>query len=64
MINKSHGGKSMPRHSLYRAVYRDKDLIDQNLDLLAIDMAKATLAAQELIPTTAELIRVFHNPDW
>lgn len=64
MINKSHGEQSMPRHSLYRAIYRDKDLIEQKLDLLAIDMGKALLTAQELIPTSAELIRVFHNPEW
>lgn len=64
MINESHGEQSMPRQSLYRAIYRDSDLVEQNLDLLAVSMSRATLTARELIPVTAELVRVFHNPEW
>jgi len=48
---------------LYRAVYRHKGQ-EHNLDMYAKDLTGATLSAKELIPTDAELIRVFHNPDW
>lgn len=48
---------------LYRAVYRHQDQ-ERNLDMYAKDLTRATMSAKELIPTDAELVRVFHNPDW
>ena len=47
----------------YRAVYRHQSQ-KNNLDLYAKDLTSATMSAKELIPTDAELARVFHNPDW
>lgn len=48
---------------LYRAVYRDNSK-ELNLDMYALDLTRATLAAKELIPASTKLVRVFHNPDW
>ena len=48
---------------LYRAAYRHQDQ-EHNLDLYAKDLTSATMSAKELIPTDAQLARVFHNPDW
>ena len=56
-----------PRHKpmkLFRAVYKESNEKELNLDLFAKDLATATLSASELIPTTATLIHIFHNPDW
>ncbi len=49
---------------LYRAVYREPDQRERNLDLFARNLTAATLSAAELIPTDAALVQVFHNPDW
>jgi len=54
----------MTQLSLYRAVYRDTDLKERDLDMLSRSLTSATLTAAELIPTGATLLRVFHNPDW
>lgn len=48
---------------MYRAVYRHQGQ-EHNLDMYGRNLTVATLSAKELIPTDAELIRVFHNPDW
>ena len=61
MIIMSHEDLSM---KLFRAVYREEDLSERNLDLYAKTLTAATLSAAELIPTSAALLRVFHNPDW
>jgi len=61
MIDKSPGDQPM---KLFRAVYKGPQGKEENFDLYAASMAKATLSATELIPTDAALIRVFHNPDW
>ena len=63
MMEESQGGKPM-NLSLYRAVYRDTDLKERNLDMLSKSLTSATLTAAELIPTGATLLRVYHNPDW
>lgn len=54
----------MKQLSLYRAVYRDSDLKERNLDMLSRSLTSATLTAAELIPVDATLLRVYHNPDW
>lgn len=48
---------------LFRAVYRHQGR-ERKLDMFAKDLTVAMLSAKELIPTDAELLRVFHNPDW
>ena len=64
MIEESKEEAPMTQLSLYRAVYRDTDLKERNLDMLSKSLSRATLTAAELIPTGATLLRVFHNPDW
>ena len=61
MVNPSPADFPM---KLYRAVYKESNEKESNLDLFAKDLATATLSASELIPTTATLIHIFHNPDW
>lgn len=56
-----------PRHEpmkTFKAIYKSSSQAEFELDLLAVSIAKATLAANELIPRDAVLIRVFFNPDW
>ena len=51
---------------LYRAVcrhHREGSFDERNLDLYARNMEHAVLSAKELVGE-AELVRVFHNPDW
>ena len=51
---------------LYRAVcrhHREGSFDERNLDLYARNMEHAVLSAKELVGK-AELVRVFHNPDW
>ena len=64
MMEESQGGAPMTQLSLYRAVYRNTDLKERNLDMLSKSLTNATLTAAELIPKGATLLRVFHNPDW
>ncbi len=50
--------------SQYRAIYKSHCGSEFKLDLLARSLSHATQSAAELIPTTAVLTRVYHNPDW
>jgi hypothetical protein len=49
---------------LFRAIYKERNQKELNLDLLARNLTSATLSAAELIPSDAVLIKVFHNPEW
>lgn len=48
----------------YLATYRDEAGALQTFELLAYDVRRATMSAAELIPASAKLIRVIHNPDF
>jgi hypothetical protein len=48
----------------YLATYKDAKGKTQTLEVLAYDAHRATMGAAELIPASATLIRVVHNPDW
>ena len=48
----------------FRAIYKEPSEKRFTLDILAPNMAKATLAATELMSRNSILVSICHNPDW
>ena len=48
----------------YTVIYRCGSGIRREHYLKAKSMSHATLSAQELLPNTCEIIRIYHDPNW
>lgn len=48
----------------YTVIYRCNGGVRREQYLKAKSMAHATLSAKELLPSSCELVRVYHDPNW
>ena len=53
-----------PTMRLYRAIYRDDNQVERELDMYALGLTQATTTASYLQFENETLVRVFENPDW
>jgi len=48
----------------YTVIYQDCNGTRREMYVKAESICKATLAAQELLPSCVEIVRCYHDPSW